>query len=76
MADIRMHPNGGAVVRFSPSEAKHLPKSEGTKKAKVISTEKGVLIAPRNQTSKQNKVMRAYQMNARRYDKVMRDLAK
>lgn len=75
MAEIRVMRDGSAVVRIPASEGLRLPRTHGTKKAKAIQTEKGLLIST-EQASRKNKVMRAYEMNARRFDKVMRDLAK
>lgn len=77
MAKIRTAPDGTLVMRIPAAEASRLPSLRNAKTAKLIPTENGVLIANRNQTtSKKSKVMRAYKMSARRYDKVMRELAK
>lgn len=75
MAKIRVKPDGSAVVRIPASEGLRLPETHGTKKAKAVQTDKGLLISTR-QASKKSKVMRAYELNARRFDKTMRDLAK
>lgn len=75
MAKIRVMPDGSAVVRIPASDGLRLPKTNGTKRAKAVQTDKGLLISTR-QVSKESKVMRAYTMNARRFDKTMRDLAK
>jgi hypothetical protein len=75
MAEIRVMRDGSAVVRIPASEGLRLPRTHGTKKAKAIQTKDGLLISTQ-QVSQKDKVMRAYEMNARRFDKVMRDLAK
>ncbi|HUP47233.1 MAG TPA: hypothetical protein VNA04_00435 [Thermoanaerobaculia bacterium] len=76
MAKVRTTPNGTLLLRIPPAEASRLPSLRNAKNAKLIPTENGVLIASRNKTPKKSKVMRAYEMSARRYDKVLRDLAK
>jgi len=74
MAEIRVMRDGSAVVRIPASDGLHLPATHGTKKVKVVQTERGLLIST-GPASKNQRVMRAYEMNARRFDTVMRDLS-